>query len=253
MSYPILVSRRAQRVYDLLKDSTPPTWGEFVEQRGAGDLRNYDEIEALVEPLLGEFEFPLSRGAGAQYEGRVGILLHETILDTQAVSDPDFWRWVSFRPLLKATLYRHMSDKNEMPKPANFGLGSRIENFSYRAWLRAEIGFDQDAPMMSRYSLAVRGDQDLWRSHLFRVRYSFNRQMAHALIQFQYPDEDSDGLLKKGDKDDGIRLLAKRLQRTQANMAYAMLSKEQCLCLISELANGLTKVDGTKYSKTGSG
>ena len=36
------------------------------------------------------------------------------------------------------------------------------------------------------YELAVKGDQDFWRSHILRKRYSTSRSFVRALIAFQY-------------------------------------------------------------------
>lgn len=138
-----------------------------------------------------------------------------------------------------------------MPNVKNFGIGSRIECFPYRAWLRADIGYDPAAKPSDRYRLALRGDQDLWRSHLIRVRYAFHRDLAHSLIEFQYPNDDSEGVLKKGDKNEGIRVLAKRLARMHANLVFPLLSKEKCLWLISELAEGLECQGGGQYTRSG--
>lgn len=251
MAYPILTRSAANSAYLALLNSEEPNWVELEAMRGSGTPKDYYELKWDVDELMKEFPGSLSEGKAAQYEGLVGVLLHENISDAEATSDPDFWRYIALRPLLDATLFRHSTKEPGFPSKPNFGIGSLLENFAFRAWMRAEIGYDPEAVPGQRYVLALRGDQDLWRSHLIRVRYSFHRAMAHALIEFQYPTDDSSGLLKKGDKKDGIRMLAKRLQRSQANTAYSLLSREQCRCLISELARGLTLSDGEKYTSAG--
>lgn len=241
----------ARKAYDALSQSFEPTWGELRRAKGSGEPQEYSDLRDAVDELRREFTFPLKDGDAARFEGRVGILLHENIVDQEAVLDADFWRWVALDLLREATLDRHQRTADAMPNAKNFGIGSRVECFPYRAWLRADIGYDPAANPADRYRLALRGDQDLWRSHLIRVRYAFHRDMAHSLISFQYPDDESDGVLKKGDKDEGIRVLAKRLARMHANMVFPLLPREKCLWLISELAEGLEREDGGRYTRSG--
>jgi hypothetical protein len=265
MAYPILTRDNAKEAFKLLKESIEPAWSNLESKRGEGAIRSFDQLKADVKAIQSAFQFPLTQGRASDFEGQIGVLLHETIVESAAVSDPDFWRWIVFRPLLEATLDRHPLDLDKYQPdptveeledgikniPAFFGFGSLLDNFAYRAWLRAEIGHRPNTDPQQRYELALRGDQDLWRSHLIRVRYSFHREMAHALIEFQYPDDQSEGTLKKGDKADGIRLLAKKLARTQANTVYPQLSKEQCRVLIHRLANGLTTQVGGQFTSNG--
>jgi hypothetical protein len=250
MSYPILTLKAARIAYDQLAQSVEPAWADIEAIRGSGPPKDYYPLRDEASVICEQFKRPLVGGQAAKFEGQIGIMLHENVTDIDAAGDPDFWRWLAMRPLLNTTLFRHQEGV-EMPKAFNFGIGLIVENFAFRSWIRAEMGYDAEASPAKRYSLALRGDQDLWRSHLMRVRYSFHRPMAQALIEFQFPSDDSDGVLEKGPKPGGIRMLAKRLQRTQANLAYPVLSKEQCSCLIQKLAVGLKRTDGATFMSTG--
>jgi hypothetical protein len=165
--------------------------------------------------------------------------------------DADFWRWVAFRPVLATLLHRHQTHMRHMPSAANFGLGAPIESFPYRAWTRAAIAFNPQESVSNRYSLALRGDQDFWRSHMLRQRYTYSRELAHALIRFQYPEADRGPTLATGAHPNGIRMLAKRLKRFQANCVLTLLTEEQCLTLLDLLSEGLTRSDGSTHQSTG--
>lgn len=251
MAYYCLTQEAARKAYEALSESITPNWSALRQVKGAGEPNEYDEVKKIVDGIRDEFESPLTDGDAARFEGRVGVALHENIVDQAAVVDPDFWRWVALDLLREATLDRHYEKHDKMPNERNFGIGSRVECFPYRAWLRADIGYDPAASPAQRYRLALRGDQDLWRSHLIRVRHAYHRDMAHSLIEFQYPSDESDGVLKKGDKNEGIRVLAKKLARMHANMVFPLLPKEKCRWLIMELAEGLERVDGSRYSRNG--
>lgn len=251
MAHLALTFKAAITAYKQLAESHDVQWDDLVKQRGSGTPLDFSELETMLDDLCDEFPAPLSDGNAAVFEGRVGVILHQAVSNPTAIVDPDFWRWVAFRPALKTVLHRHQSSKHEMPKGANFGLGSPIENFPFRAWTRAAIAFAPEASVTQRYDLALRGDQDFWRSHLLRQRYTYSRAVAHALIRFQYPDEAVRSTLAPGNDPNGIRMLAKRLKRFQANCVLTLLTEDQCLKLLDMLAQGLVKSDGTTYQSTG--
>ncbi|MGE9527421.1 hypothetical protein, partial [Escherichia coli] len=88
----------------------------------------------------------------------------------------------------EVVLRRAARSDDSMPSQREFGLEAITESFLYRAWLRADIGFDPEAPPSARYRLAMRGDQDFWRSFVIRTRLGYHRHLVHALVEFQYPD-----------------------------------------------------------------
>lgn len=251
MAHLALTFKAASTAYKLLAESHDVDWDTLARQRGSGTPLDFSELESMLDELCDEFSAPLSDGLAAEFEGRVGVLLHQSVSNPAAIIDPDFWRWVAFRPALRTVLHRHQTSKHEMPKGANFGLGSPIENFPFRAWTRAAIAFAPEASVALRYSLALRGDQDFWRSHLLRQRYTYSRAVAHALIRFQYPDVAVRPTLAPGDHPNGIRMLAKRLKRFQANCVLTLLTEDQCWKLLDMLAQGLVRSDGSTYQSTG--
>lgn len=252
MGYPILTVPKAESAYKSLSESVEPEWEPLVAVRGGDHIDfDYEQIKSEVDELRQMLAVDMTPDDLRFFEAELGIILHRN-LRTSDAEDPDFWRWMALFLLREAVLDRHPTKDGKMPAMANFGIGGRVECFPYRAYLRADIGHRPDCDTdTERYQLARRGDQDFWRSHLIRVRYPFYRPLAHALIEFQYPDDSGKAFLRTGDEGDGIRMLAKRLRRTHANMAYAVLSSDQCTCLIRRLANGLTKSDGTKFRADG--
>jgi hypothetical protein len=250
MAYNCLNLVNGKIAFEQLQNSEAPDWISLVTSKGAGEPDPLSEVKELANGIRSQYRFPLTDGQASKFEAEIGVLLHELIDDSAAIGDPDFWRWVALGPLLEATIDRSSNSKG-MGGVGNYGFGSWVECFPYRAWLRAEIGCDLTADRKTRYQLAMRGDQDFWRSHLIRIRYAFHKEMAHALIEFQNPTHDGQPLLKTADKTDGIRMLAKRLARTHANMAYPLLDREQCSCVISRLAHGLTCSNGSRYSHAG--
>lgn len=251
MGYYSLSSKNGELALAILRESGQPDWDDLVGTKGSPPFPTFQDLKSDVDDLREQYTFPLPQGQAARFEGDIGILLHQVIQEGEMAGDPDFWRWLCFCPLLEALLDRHITTKHPFPSKANFGLGLLVENFAYRAWLRAEVGYDHASAPSERYRLARRGDQDLWRSHVFRIRYGIHREMAHALVEFQFPDDSGEPFLKTGDPGDGIRMLAKRVARTHANLAIPALNKDECLCLIRQLADGLTKSDGTKFFSSG--
>jgi hypothetical protein len=250
MAYYALSRSNATRAYELLQESIQPDWSTIQQLKGSDAPLDLNACVREIESLLNAYPDMLSEGAAAKMEGEIGVVLHRHLEEGPATLDQDFWRWTALNPLCFAVLRRHQEHHSQMPKPSNFGLGSPVENFPYRAWLRATIGVQNNAPAGDRYSLALRGDQDFWRSHLLRQRYSFAPVLAHELIRFQFPGDGGTPTLKAGTHPDGIRELAKRLRRFQANCALSLLSAQECRELLDYLADGLFRSDGSIYRAT---
>jgi hypothetical protein len=149
----------------------------------------------------------------------------------EVVGDPEFWIWLTLVNFGDLVEWRYDAQAQGADW-RNYGVGASGENFLYRLWLRAELGYDESAP--DRYHLVRRGDIDFWRSHLFRQSYANARVFARALVRFQYPGPNSrEPRLKIG----VIRELVKRLRRVRANLVFEILDEDYSMSLIeSELA-----------------
>lgn len=250
-SYPQLSPASAQKAYDALAIPEEPDWLSLVPNHET-HVRNYHRINEAVQQLLSESPDDPTTSDLREFEAALSVLLHQLIPWGNHTGDRSFWRWVAFVPLRQAVAYRHGG--NSMPNEKNYGIGSLTENLAFRCWIRGDIACDDSASPFSpeRYAWARVGDQDLWRSFLIRVRYSYAREMARALLEFQHPDKSETRTLKAGDKTTGIRMLSKRLSRLHANVCLAALSKDECLELLGELADGLETEDGDTYTYAGS-
>lgn len=252
--FPQLSSTNAQMAFDALKRSEQPDWAALVPDHET-HVVSYQRVGAAVQQLLLESPNEPSPPDLREFEAALSVTLHQLIPWGEHTGDKGFWRWIAFVPLRDAVVYRHgdRAKPDEMPDMKNYGIGSLTENLGFRCWIRGDIACDEAASPFSpeRYAWVRVGDQDFWRSFLIRVRYSYAREMAKALLEFQHPSGSEKRRLKAGDRDTGIRMLAKRLTRIHANVCFAALTKAECLELLSELADGLEMEGGGIYSHAG--
>lgn len=233
--------------FETMRAGATPEWDRLTTVVPSSVGEDYWDIAKLARALRDEYGNPMTLRERGAFECELGILLHRNLSPAHGPS-PGFWRWAALRLLADVTADRHHSRYGKFPASDNYGLGPATECFPYRAWLRAEIGHDRTASANEAYRLARRGNQDFWRSHLIRVSYSSLKPVAHALIEFQYPDESGRPLLFAGsDPTIGMRVLAKRVHLAHQESRFNGLSTSQCAAIIRELADGLSKSDGTVY------
>ncbi|MBO9387205.1 MAG: hypothetical protein J7453_12295 [Thermomicrobium sp.] len=217
-----------------------------IQEKGSGPLLDENTIRLCVEQLLCMIEEMSSSGTlsgerGGRFEARAvpvvhGMISQLTMADRSPLYDDGFWRWLAVCHFRKIIQRRH-SRPNGRVNEENFGLGALTDNFVYRVWLRGEIAFDPHRYPEDPYRLAIRGDQDFWRSHIFRQSYAASRSFARALARFQYENDES-GRLKPTDR---VRELAKRLRRLRVNVVFELLDEEEAIELIQEEAKRLTQ------------
>ena len=157
------------------------------------------------------------------FEVEAGPAVHKILPQHEALSDPEFWTWLTLfygRPIVE---WRYGADADFK----NYGIGSQGENFIYRLWLRSEIGYDpkQSDP----YALSRVGDIDFWRSHVFRQTYTDVPAFTRAFVNFQFPNGPG---AKPRLKIAQIRELAKRLKRARTNLMFELMSAEQAAAFI---------------------
>jgi hypothetical protein len=115
--------------------------------------------------------------------------------------------------------------------PVNFGIARRSgmwEGLFARLWLRGNIGFD--AASSDPYRIARKGDIDIWRSHIIRTEYGRCKPVAHALVNYQYPDDTSGKPLSVKE----LRELAKKLRIADASISYELLDGDAIRELIED-------------------
>jgi hypothetical protein len=212
-------------------------WQDFATQQGSGEDYPRTAIATLakrLEDLRSEFPPVLYHRdpKGGAFEAKACGLVHATLpFDAVAMSDKRFWTWLAVAELPELVEWRHGTEE----RPAdfkNYGIGGPVENLFFRMWLRADIAHDDKAG--DPYWIAKIDDQDIWRSHILRVRYACNRSLAKQLVLYQHPSMTESTL-----SIDQVRELSKRLKRLQANLTYAYLDEEQIGKVIAEQARDL--------------
>lgn len=232
MRYVALKSRHALETLEALRRGEPvDETHEVVELRGSGD-----DVERIL-PDLANSLYEIKAGypqklrhrdpAGGDFEARACVEIHRALpFDPSMLADYEWWTWLAVFRFRELVDWRHGSETTGAA-PANFGIGNGGENLLYRMWLRADAGYDPRRA--DPYELARRGDQDFWRSHIFRQGYGRCRQLVRALVVYQFPDEAAGSPTLKIDE---IRELAKRLRRMHANVVFEYLKEEEAYELV---------------------
>lgn len=238
MRYPILSVTHGKEVVERLRAGEEIDIEQFVEYHGEGDPIDLTSIHSMcnkLNELRSKYPETLRNKdpKGGQFEREGCVLVHASVPgDTEFISDFDFWRWLAVVELYNLVEWRFGVGKTASLD--NFGIGKSDENLLYRMWLRAEIGLDESRE--NKYALALRGDQDFWRSHILRQRYAWSRPFARAFIRFQFSDENPDNPRLNIDQ---IRALAKRFKRLNANLFFEFLDERASYIAIEKQANAL--------------
>jgi hypothetical protein len=232
---------------------------ELVERRAAGkawhDVRcektiasDYEFPRACLEPLAerlfalrGKFGgAALAKSRGKAFEAAACEVVHRTLpLGPDCASSPEFWAWLTL--IASDGVFAELVDWRfggyDAIKPRNYGVARQSELFEglfARLWFRGEIAFEPDAT--DPYTLAKRGDIDIWRSHLFRQEFGRCQSVQRALLRYQYPDANP---TKKTLSNTEIRKLVKRLRIANATLSYELLDVETVTEVISTIVEEL--------------
>lgn len=220
MSYPVVSRADARSYLQKLRDDPSAELELNICNRDEGSDEDWDDIAEQLLVKLAALESPgmIKKGdpRANQFETAASPIVHEHIPKHPALADPEFWTW------LGVVHGRQIIDWRYGPTGglANFGAGPAGENFYFRLWLRADIGFDSGST--DTYELAKVGDIDFWRSHVFRQGYGEVRAFVRALVNFQFPAASKrKPRLNHGD----IRDLVKRLKRARTNLMFELMSE----------------------------
>lgn len=236
MRYTALKSEHAIEALAALRRGEILDEQRILEVRGAGPEHVQDALPALEEALYRiRSRYPDRLGrrdpAGGRFEAEACSEIHRLLpFDPDMLADYEFWTWLAVFRFRELVDWRHGGDTGQAA-PANFGIGSGSENLLYRLWLRADAGYRPDES--DSYELARRGDQDFWRSHVFRQGYGRCRALVRALVRYQFPDGPADGPTLKIPE---IRELAKRLRRLHPNIVFEYLDEESAYLLVGKEA-----------------
>jgi len=220
MSYPFLSRLDARKHLDDLKVA-PDIPLKAVKTRLAGPDLNWEQIASSLHTQLEELKSAIGDpwvggNAPKGFEYNAAKIVHLAMPNHVALGDPEFWTWLTVSHFVDIVRWRYPNTKNLL----NFGVGTPIENLLFRAWLRGEIAFRPETT--PPYALAEFGDIDFWRSHLFRQSYAEGREFAHALIAFQFPENQGG---KARLTIDEIRQLAPRLKTARSNLFVEVMDK----------------------------
>lgn len=231
MRYVALKSEHAIESLEARRRGEPVDEQKVLAFRGSGN--DIDQVLVELARKLDEIKsrFPerLRRRdpAGGKFETEACSEVHRALpFDPQMLADYEWWMWLAVFHFRELVDWRHGGETGQAA-PANFGIGNGSENLLYRMWLRADAGYD---PARSDpYDLARRGDQDFWRSHVFRQGYGRCRSLVRALILYQFPDSAAGNPSLNTDE---IRELAKRLRRLHPNVFFEYLDENTAYELI---------------------
>ncbi len=231
MRYVALRSQHALEALEALRRRDTIDEQRLIEIRGSGQdvERVLSDLARQLHEIKSRYPQQLRRRdpAGGAFEAQACPEIHRALpFDPQMLADYEWWTWLAVFHFRELVDWRHGGETGQAA-PANFGIGNGSENLLYRMWLRADAGYD---PKRSdQYELARRGDQDFWRSHVFRQGYGRCRSLVRALIRYQFPDGSIDRPTLKIDE---VRELAKRLRRLHPNVFFEYLDEDDAYRLV---------------------
>jgi hypothetical protein len=242
MSYAVLSRAEARKHLGELQIA-PEAKLKAVRTRAAGADLDWEQIatslSGQLDRLKDDIGDPWTGTAPRGFEKNAAIIVHEVMPNHVALSDPEFWTWLTISHFVDLVKWRYPGSRNL----DNFGVGTPTENLLFRAWLRGEISFDPGSS--SPYAQAEFGDIDFWRSHMFRQSYAEGHEFAQALIAFQFPA----GQGEKGRlSTDEIRMLAPRLKTARSNLLVELMDKTRATRFIQAEWNKLAAALGKDAS-----
>ena len=155
-------------------------------------------------------------------------LIHrEMQLPPKVAASDGFWRWLAVERLHRVVENRR-NLRSDVASLENYGIGTRDigKNRLGALWLRADMLYDADA--RDPYHLANRFlHMDFIMSGIIRHRYGWCRNLAHALVRFQYRKPESTDVYLHSTDPSGIRRLYKRLRHLHSIYAFEFMSDRE--------------------------
>jgi len=210
---------------------------ELRTAEGSLDTADLDRIlrDVAQEASLARCEALKASGLTRdQVEGTVGSKLYPHLLSLppQALSDPDFWRYVAVEILREFVFWRDGVNCSL----ASFGLASarRIPDcVPLRMFNRAHIAHRAtDGDPLRAGLLASSAGADFWQSHILRVQSRYDPRVARELAEKM-----DDGSLPDVQ---ALRQIAKEIRRLRANLVLELQPGD----ILRDTLNGLTRDTG---------
>jgi hypothetical protein len=175
----------------------------------------FDEILRMLSKRLSVTEAEKLRATGLtddQVEGHFAMTLHSELSDfpAQALTDPDFWRYVSVEFFRDFIYWRD----GENCSQASFGLDvkRRIPNcVLLRMYNRAHIAHRiiESGSALTLEKICLASGADFWQSHVFRAYHRFDVKIVEAFV-----------LASMENKNDVLREVAKTVKQFRANYNF---------------------------------
>lgn len=201
-----------------------------------------DDTCSLVLNLLEELEDRGAKVDAFNFDRIACALIHrEMRLPSQVAASNGFWKWVAVEKLHRIVEARR-SAKSDVASLENYGIGTRDigRNRIATLWLRADMLYDADA--RDPYHLAKRFlHVDFITSGIIRHRYGWCRNLARALVKFQYRNPESTEVYLHSTDPSGIRRLYKRLRHLHSVYAFEFLSNQELVQVLKEHSHDLLR------------
>lgn len=230
MRYPTL-SLPAAREYLMgwlqgnAKEEPEVTWvgdGELVDEGAiASFARSLTALQRKSADLKGKkqqrYEHFEAAGAELVYE-------FASTYDPDVLMDCGFWCYLSVHHLRDAIRWRHPGTARSLPALSNFAADQTKlrEALLVRMYLRGSLGVRVED---GDFTLSAVEGQDLWRSHIIRVRIGDAPHMTHAVLELVETYEPT---------VETIREWAKRLTEIRSNVLFELLSPDEARSLAEQ-------------------
>lgn len=176
-----------------------------------------------------------------QVEGQFAIALHLELSDfpAQALTDPDFWRYVAIEFFRDFIYWRD----GENCTQSSFGLESvrRIPDcVPLRMFNRVQIAKNVIASgsSLTLEEICLAAGTDFWQSHVFRVHNRFDPKVVNALVE-----------ASKSNKNEILREVAKTVRQIRANYNFQFRQNEQVDVMIKKGIDSGIQAVGNKNQR----
>lgn len=198
---------------------------------GSGELVDEGAITAFARSLtaLQKKSADLKAKKQQRYEhfessGAELVFEFASAYEPDVLMDCGFWCYLSVHHLKDAIRWRHPGTAKSLPALSNFGADQTKlrEALLVRMYLRGSLGVRVED---GDFTLSAVEGQDLWRSHIIRVRIGDAPHMTHAVLELVEAYEPS---------VETIREWAKRLTEIRSNVLFELLSPDQAKTLAEQ-------------------
>lgn len=201
-----------------------------------------EEVLRILSRRLSVIEAEKLRKQGLtrdQVEGKFAIALHLEFSDfpSQALADPDFWRYVAIEFFRDFIYWRD----GEHCTQNSFGLDSirRIPDcVPLRMFNRVQIAKKviEVGSSLALEEICLAAGTDFWQSHVFRVHNKFDPKVVKALVE-----------ASRNNRNEVLREVAKIVRQIRANYNFQIRQIEQVDEMIQRAVDsGLQAVNDKK-------